>query len=84
MSNKTITVRKSALKKTSVKRPSTPRFKFSVGVPVNVKVAGERTMLKGVTLLPIEGERGKVKVLSGGRGRPRHLPVEMIERVRAL
>lgn len=53
-------------------------------VPVNVKVTGERTMLKQVRLEPLGDSRDVVKVLTGTRGRPRLLPVSEIERVRVL
>lgn len=51
-------------------------------VPVNVKVRGEKAMRKGVTLAANDGE--SVRVLTGKRGRPATLPVEQIEKTRAL
>jgi hypothetical protein len=55
-----------------------------VGVPVNVKVRGERTMLKGVTLHQHATNKSLLTVRTGGRGRPSHLPIDRIESVRAL
>lgn len=57
---------------------------FPLNVPVNVKVQGERTMLKQVRLVPVDDSREVVKVLTGHRGRPSLLPIAQIERVRAL
>ena len=78
MSNtkKVVIVRRSTVKSRK------PRFPFPVEVPVNVKVQGQRAMLKGVTLVPVE--KGKIKVLTGTRGRPSFLTTEQIVKVRAL
>jgi hypothetical protein len=57
---------------------------FPLDVPVNVKVAGERAMRKGVRLSAHPTDDTLVRVLSGGRGRPAHLPVSSIEKVRVL
>lgn len=64
------------------KKPVHPTVK--VGVPVNVKVEGTRTVLKRVTLAPIDGRTDAVKVMTGRRGRPSILQVASIERVRVL
>jgi hypothetical protein len=61
-----------------------PRLGFPTGVPCNVKVAGERAMRKGVVLTPDPTDSSRVRVLTGRRGRPSVLPVESIEKVRAL
>lgn len=72
-------------KKVVVVRKSRPaKFSFPIGVPVNVKVKGERTMMKHVTLAPVPDDSTAVKVLTGRRGRPAILSVSNIERVRAL
>jgi hypothetical protein len=82
-SNRRYVVRKSSTKKTAVKKVvRQPRYQFPVGVPVNVKVAGERAMRKQVVLVPLD--KDTVRVFTGSRGRPAHLPVQSIERVRAL
>jgi hypothetical protein len=60
------------------------KFPFPVNVECNVKVQGQRTMLKHVRLVPFPEGNEMVKVLTGHRGRPMHLPVEQIERVRPL
>ena len=70
-----------------VKKSTPPKYRVGRQVlpldkPVNVKVAGQRTMLKSVTLVPNDSET--VKVRTGRRGRPMILPVSNIERVRAL
>lgn len=70
MSKKIVVVKKSS------------KAQFPLRVPVNVKVAGERTMRKNVTLLPASG--GAFKVLTGRRGRPAVLTADQIEKVRAL
>jgi len=57
---------------------------FPLDVPVNVKVTGERAMRKGITLTAHPSDPTLVRVLTGGRGRPSHLAVSDIERVRAL
>jgi hypothetical protein len=57
---------------------------FPMGVPLNIKVAGERTMRKGVRLAQHPSDPTLVRVLTGSRGRPSHLPVASIEKVRAL
>ena len=76
---------KNTAKKVVVVRKSrAPKFSFPVGVPVNVKVAGERVMMKHVTLVPIPDDNTAVKVMTGRRGRPAILSVSSIERVRAL
>ena len=67
-----------------VRKSRAPKFSFPVGVPVNVKVKGERVMMKHVTLAPVPDDSSAVKVLTGRRGRPAILPVANIERVRAL
>jgi hypothetical protein len=59
-----------------------PRFEFPVGVPVNVKVEGERALRRHVVLMPLD--KHTVRVLTGTRGRPSHLPVQSIQRVNAL
>lgn len=54
------------------------------GVPVNIKVAGERAMRKNVVLIRREDKPNTVFVKTGGRGRPANLDVTLIERFRAL
>ncbi len=66
------------------KKVRAPKFAFPVGVPVNVKVVGERTMRKDVTLVAHPERRDVVLVKTGRRGRPSMLAVESIERARAL
>jgi hypothetical protein len=56
---------------------------FPLNVPVNIKVQGERSMRKNV-ILTHGPTKGLVAVRTGRRGRPAHLDVAMIERVRAL
>lgn len=60
------------------------KFPFPVNVECNVKVQGQRTMMKHVRLVPFPEGTEMVKVLTGNRGRPMHLNVEQIERVRPL
>lgn len=82
MSTKRVVIVKKSASKKPVRKP---RFKFATNTPVNVKVAGERRMMKSVVLVPFEdGSKDRVKVLTGRVGRPMHLPVESIERVRVL
>jgi hypothetical protein len=81
MSKRVIVVKNN---KKATRKPRTPRLPFETGVPVNVKVEGRRTLLKGVTLLPVDGRTGTVKVLTGQRGRPSLLTVDQIQRVRVL
>jgi hypothetical protein len=50
---------------------------------VNVKVKGEKTMRKGVTLRD-NGDGKSVRILTGKRGRPATIETAAIERVRAL
>lgn len=52
-------------------------------VPANIKVKGEKTMRKGVTLVD-NGDGATVRVKTGKRGRPATLAVESIEKARAL
>lgn len=54
------------------------------GKPVTVRVKGQSKRLSRVTLLPFEGDTSKVRVLTGRRGRPQHLPVDRITEVRVL
>lgn len=68
----------------ATKKVRAPKFAFPVGVPVNVKVAGEKTMRKDVTLVAHPERRDVVLVKTGKRGRPSMLAVENIERARAL
>lgn len=57
---------------------------FALDVPVNVKVKGERTMRKGVSLSLHPSDSSLVVVHTGRRGRPAHLSLSRIEKVRAL
>lgn len=81
------TVTKTAAPKKSTVRKSTkksPLAHLPLGVKVNVKVAGERTMRKSVILTAHTDRDNIVLVKTGGRGRPSHLPVEKIEKTRVL
>jgi hypothetical protein len=53
-------------------------------VPANVKVKGEKAMRKNVVLTRDPDRADVVRVKTGKRGRPASLPVESIERTRAL
>lgn len=85
---KVVVVRKPAtakhhVKKVARRRPS-PLDGTPLGVPLNLKVKGERAMRKNVILREHPTDPYLVRVLTGGRGRPSHLNVEDIERVRVL
>ena len=70
---------KTVAKKSRVTKPS-----FALGVPCNVKVVGERTMRKNVVLDLHPSDPEMVVVRTGRRGRPAHLALSSIEKVRAL
>lgn len=61
------------------KKPS-----FTLGVPLNVKVQGERAMRKNVVLDIHPTDSEFVVVRTGTRGRPAHLALASIEKVRVL
>lgn len=90
--SKTVTVKRSSDHKAHrnrkvvkvVRRRPSPLDETPLGVPLNVKVKGERTMLKHVTLDVHPTDPYMVVVRTGQRGRPKHLHVESIERVRVL
>lgn len=73
---------KTTTRKVRIVRRATAQIPF--GVLVNVKVQGQRLMLKRVTLAPSDRDPFAVKVLTGRRGRPAILPLDNIERVRAI
>lgn len=56
-------------------------LKKQQNVLANIKVEGERTMLKNVVLVPVQGEPGLFKVKTGRRGRPRLLAQEEIQKI---
>lgn len=62
-----------------VRKPRLP-----LGVPVNVKVKGERAMRKSVVLTQHPEFKHVLVVHTGRRGRPSHLHTSEVERVRAL
>jgi hypothetical protein len=69
-------------RKVVVRRSHKPSF--ALGVPVNVKIKGERAMRKHVVLDVHPSDPFKVVVKTGQRGRPAHVSLDSIERVRAL
>lgn len=76
-----------ATRKVRVVRKHHPRAagqRLPIGVPVNVKVKGERTMRKGVVLTTHPSDPFRVTVHTGRRGRPAFLAIENIERFRVL
>lgn len=90
--SKTIKIVRKPAKTVKVVKPakkSAPKYKVNgrvlpLGKVVNVKVAGERVMRKNVILVAHPLRENTVQVRTGSRGRPSNLPVEQIERVRAL
>jgi hypothetical protein len=81
-----VVVRRST--KTAKVESTTPRRRrthnFPLDVAVNVKVAGERAMRKNVVLVQHPTDNTLLRVLTGSRGRPSHLAITDIEKVRAL
>lgn len=55
---------------------------LALDTPANVKVKGEKSMRKGVTL--VKNDAKSVRVKTGKRGRPATLLIEQIESTRAL
>lgn len=55
-----------------------------LGVPVNVKVQGEKAQRKGVTLIEDPNSDAQVRVRTGKPGRPGALPLDKIKAVRVL
>lgn len=57
---------------------------ITLNTPVTVRVKGENKRLSNVVLVERENDPSTVLVLTGKRGRPRHLPIDRISNVKVL